>query len=253
MYKQSIFADVFATCGMHGQPDGGDNMYGRNDSYSMIARRDVDADGIQCYVKNDSPWPYEGSVTITKINLVTGVETTIPHDFGGSLPAGPGASAFFMLHGVSINAAIEVLRVVTNHHHAVEAVQTSDGASKMQLSVVPPPSLSDNLLLFGPPKSLSLPKAVVTASINATATPSSPANIVLEVGLKEGKTALYVTLTCAALGRFNDNVFLLTESISPVHIEFIPFQPTRDYRNGNETMVALLSRTLRVEHMALYK
>ena len=116
---------------------------------------------------------------------------------------------------------------------------------------MPPPSLCDNLLLFGPPKVLSVPAAVVTANVSATAVPSKPSNIVIEVELVKGKSALYVTLTSAAPGRFSDNAFLLTESTSPLRIEFIPF--LRDREGGGQAPDTLLARTLRVEHMALYR
>jgi len=241
MYKQSIFADIFATCGARGQPDG----LAYQDDGDDGSRNGQAADVI-CYVKNDSPWPFKGSVTITKISLVTGNETTIPHDFGGSLPAGPGASSFFTLQGAAVNPTFEVLRVVT----ATTPTRTS-GAGGAQPAAVPPPSLCDNLLLFGPPKGLLVPAAVVTANVSATAVPSKPSNIVIEVELVKGKSALYVTLTSAAPGRFSDNAFLLTQSTSPLRIEFIPF--LRDREGGDQAVDALLARTLRVEHMALYR
>jgi beta-mannosidase len=253
MYKQSIFADIFATCGARGQPDGFAYQYkqdGGDDSHNGQA-----AD-IICYVKNDRPWPFKGSVTITKIDLVTGNETIIPHGFGGSLPAGPGASSFFTLQGVAVNPTSEVLRVVTQSAAVIDyqaATPTSGAVAGMQPAavVVPPLSLCDNLLLWGPPKGLSVPAAVVTANVSATAVPSKPSNIVVEVELVKGKSALYVTLTSAAPGRFSDNVFLLTESTSPLRIEFIPF--LRDREGSSQAVDALLARTLRVEHMALYR
>ena len=129
MYKQSIFADIFATCGARGQPDG----LAYQDDGDDGSRNGQAADVI-CYVKNDSPWPFKGSVTITKINLMTGAESTIPHDFGGSLPAGPGASSFFTLQGAAVNPAFEVLRVVT----ATTPTRTSGAAAGVQAAAVPP-------------------------------------------------------------------------------------------------------------------
>jgi beta-mannosidase len=248
MYKQSIFADIFATCGVHGQPDGLAYQHKQDDGDD--GSHNGQAADIICYVKNDSPWPFKGSVIITKINLVTGNETTIPHHFGGSLPAGPGASSFFTLQGAAVNPAFEVLRVVTESA-AVATTPTAGAVAGVQPAAVPPPSLCDNLLLFGPPKALSVPAAVVTANVSATAVPSKPSNIVIEVELVKGKSALYVTLTSAAPGRFSDNAFLLTESTSPLRIEFIPF--LRDREGGGQAPDTLLARTLRVEHMALYR
>ena len=247
MYKQSIFADIFATCGARGQPDG----LAYQDDGDDGSRNGQAADVI-CYVKNDSPWPFKGSVTITKINLMTGAKSTIPHDFGGSLPAGPGASSFFTLQGAMVNPTFEVLRVVTESAAvATTPTRTSGATAGVQPAAVPPPSLCDNLLLFGPPKGLSVPAAVVTANVSATAVPSKPSNIVIDVELVKGKSALYVTLTSAAPGRFSDNAFLLTESTSPLRVEFIPF--LRDREGGGHAADALLARTLRVEHMALYR
>jgi hypothetical protein len=102
---------------------------------------------------------------------------------------------------------------------------------------------------WGPPKELSLPCAVVTAIVNSTAVASAPARLVIDVTLAKGATALYATLTSAAPGYFADNAFLLTATMSPLRIEFVPFQA--DITDGTE-VATLLTTSLRVEHVALY-
>jgi len=217
-YKQSIYADVFATCGQAGG-QAGDQPQPNS--------------AIQCYVKNDSPLPFNGTVTITKIDLMSGKETVIPNTFSGSMAAGSGVTEFFSVAG-TVSAATEVLRVVT------------------ATAAAPKVPLCNNVLLWAPPKALKLPPATVTAKVRAAASQagrtSAPANVAIEVTLSKGATALYVTLTSAAPGRFSDNAFLMTAAMSPLKIEFVPFQPaTKD-----AAMVALLTKSLRVEHVALY-
>ena len=63
--------------------------------------------------------------------------------------------------------------------------------------------------------------------------------------LLRGGVALYVTLTTLAEGRFGDNAFLLTPHMGEVTVPFVPV-------GAAGADVALLTSSLRVEHLAMY-
>jgi hypothetical protein len=61
--------------------------------------------------------------------------------------------------------------------------------------------------------------------------------------MQANDTALYVTVTTLAQGRFSDNAFVMSPSLGLAVIYFWPFG-TLDY--------GLLTSTTRVEHVAMY-
>ncbi|CAE8627680.1 unnamed protein product [Polarella glacialis] len=79
-YRSSLFQDVMATCGMHGQ----------------------------CYLRNDAPVPFNGKVDIMSWHLHTG-EASVASSFDVSLPAGPGAMHWFTVDVKSIDPSSMVL------------------------------------------------------------------------------------------------------------------------------------------------
>ena len=93
-----------------------------------------------------------------------------------------------------------------------------------------------NEILLAPPAALALPPAAVSATVAKTAN----ADGTVDVTLKANATALYVTLTTAAQGRFTDNAFAVTAAAAQV-VQFVPFD---GFDKGE------LERTLRVEHLA---
>ena len=93
-----------------------------------------------------------------------------------------------------------------------------------------------NEILLTPPAALALPPAAVTATVAQAAN----ADGTVDVTLKANATALYVTLTTAAQGRFTDNAFAVTAAAAQV-VQFVPFD---GFDKGE------LERTLRVEHLA---
>ena len=91
-----------------------------------------------------------------------------------------------------------------------------------------------NEILLAPPKDLKLPAASVTATV------SSVANLdgTIDVQLNASATALYVTLTSLAQGRFSDNAFAMPPGGTV--IQFLPL---------GATDITGLSTSLRVEHL----
>ena len=83
-----------------------------------------------------------------------------------------------------------------------------------------------------------LPDANVSFSISSAPNPDGSVNITVTTDA----TAVYVTLTTLANGRFSDNAFLLLPP--SVLIRFIPF---------GALDLALLTSSLRAEHAASYQ
>ena len=94
---------------------------------------------------------------------------------------------------------------------------------------------SFNVILLAPPKDLVLPKASVTATV----APSPKADGTIEIVLDATATALYVTLTTLAQGRFSDNAFALVPG--QTYLSFIPLGVLDR---------AVLEKSLRIEHLA---
>jgi hypothetical protein len=94
---------------------------------------------------------------------------------------------------------------------------------------------SFNEILLAPPKDLVLPKASVTATV----APSPKADGTIDIVLDATATALYVTLTTLAQGRFSDNAFALVPG--QTNLSFIPIGVLDR---------AVLEKSLRVEHLA---
>ena len=211
-YKKTIFADVMATCGTAGGPDA-------NETQALGDGQDnVYAGGASCYVKNDSPMPFKGSVEVFSIALATGKSTSMKK-LAVNMPAGAGVVEWFNVPG-AITGTSEVLRVV---------VTDSAGAVTC-----------DNPVPFATPQDLKLPKAEVKFTVGES-TDASQALAPVEVTVTTNAVALYVTLTTLAQGRFEDNAFLMQPG-SRV-LKFFPFE-------GFE--LSELKSTLRVEHVATY-
>merc|ERR1712232_1221016 len=107
-YKKSIFADVMATCG-RGQ-DG----------------------SVACYVKNDSPRPFVGTVEVSKVTFVDGATSSVKK-IQVSLPAGAGTTQWFVAEGVELSALGK---------KAMLFVTVMDSANNV---------LCDNAVAFAPP------------------------------------------------------------------------------------------------------
>ena len=178
--------------------------------YERTLYRDVIAacgDG-GCYVKNDrAAAPFAGHVVVQALDLATGGLSALQTE-AVDLDAGPATIAFFDLPR-SVEATREILLIT-----CVDA----DGTT-----------VATNEAYFATPGALVLPEAEVTAVVGDGG----------DVVLATNATALFVTLTTLANGRFEDNSFTL---LPPGRtIKFIPFDDTID--------AALLTSSLRVEHL----
>lgn len=97
-----------------------------------------------------------------------------------------------------------------------------------------------SVLPFQPPKAMRLPPATVTAQVGQLNTSGSPR---VAVSLSATATALYVTLTTLAEGRFEDNAFRVLPGNDSATTAFVPW----GYFGPDQ--LELLRSTLRVEHL----
>lgn len=174
----------------------------------------------KCYVKNDRAGErFDGAVRVSALEFATGRATLLKSE-AVALPAGAGVSARFAVNVSAIDA--------TTHMLIAECVDGSAAAGGDAL-------LSKNEILLAPPKELVLPDASLSVSVADAADADSGA---VEVVVTSSATALYVTLTTLAQGRFSDNAFAMGPgkvSVSFVPVGFVDL-PT-------------LKKSIRVEHL----
>ena len=96
--------------------------------------------------------------------------------------------------------------------------------------------MSKNEILLSTPETLTLPPTSVSASVAAA--PRADGSIDVEVNTTA--TALFVTLTTLAAGRFTDNAFA-----APPGQTTVQFVPVRGVPLNRELLVS----SLRVEHL----
>ena len=99
-----------------------------------------------------------------------------------------------------------------------------------------------NELLLAPPSALTLPAANVSFGLGPLAS-----NGTVPIVLHATESALFVTLTTQAAGRFSDNAFLLLPGATRT-IDFLPWEGG----GLNEDGLSLLHSTLRIEHLQQY-
>ena len=204
-YRATIYADVTATCGNAGGGGGGGG----------------EGPFVACYVKNDSPLPFRGTVHVSSVKFATGASTLVKK-LTLDMPAGAGTTQWFTLggaHPVTVDGASELLMVV---------VADSRGAVK-----------STNPVGFARPKDMALPRASVAFHVGEQQAIARGGTV--PVTLTTDAFALYVTLTTLAQGRFEDNAFVMLPGKRVV--QFIPFE-------GFD--LAQLKSSIRVEHAATY-
>ena len=100
---------------------------------------------------------------------------------------------------------------------------------------------AENPQLLAVPGRLAFPSAAVTVQVAGA--PNADGSI--DVAVQSTATALYVTLTAAAAGRFAPNVFMM-QGAGNATVRFLPFA------GAGPADPALLAETLRVDHVALY-
>ena len=162
---------------------------------------------LLCGIVNDSPWAFRGEFSIKAIDLTKRVDPTTTLQ---TLPLDMAPAGFSEWHDVAAGPLDTTTTVL------LATISNASGHS-----------VHENLIPLTSPENMRLREANVTATVDG-----------LRVTISTDWPALWVVLTCAAHGRFEDNAFLLRGSRS---IDFIPF-----VKNQEE----ILSETLRVEHVA---
>merc|ERR1712070_76478 len=192
-YRNSLFADVMATCGQDGQ----------------------------CYIRNDSPWAFEGKLTLRSTSFAD-AKVSVLHERSLSLPAGAGVVQWFQSDEV---------KALNGQHSAVEAIVTSAAGS----------TVSSNLIALATPENMQLSKANVAVS-------ASMEDGAIVASLTTDAVAMYVTLTTLAHGRFEDNAFMLRPPGRKV--KFLLASPSP--HSSTEEAFKSFKQSLRVEDVSLY-
>jgi len=191
--------------------------------------------GGVCFVKNDAAGAsFEGSVTVASLSISSGELTTLTTlDLTGDAALSPGA-------GVTRFFNVSLAEVSPQDHMLVATCSSTAQPHGIPLSGlglrVPHAGalISLNEILLAPPSALDLPATTVTSTVSST--PNAEGSV--DVTLATAATALFVTLTTAAQGRFSDNAFALRPGTST--IQFVPW---------GALDLELLKSTLRVEHL----
>lgn len=219
-YQRSIYADLMASCGHDGA----------------------------CFVKNDmAGLSFFGDVEVSSLTFTTGEVTKLTTQTL-QLDVGAGTSARFTvdLSGVANTTHMLFAAVYPYcdgaHRCSDEELAAQSRGTTRPLAAVGMRAVragggaaSFNEILLAPPKDLVLPKASVTATV----APSPKADGTIDIVLDATATALYVTLTTLAQGRFSDNAFALVPG--QTNLSFIPIGVLDR---------AVLEKSLRVEHLA---
>jgi len=193
-YRNSLFADVMATCGKDGR----------------------------CFVRNDSPWAFEGKLILRSTSFADAQVSTILEQ-SLSLPAGAGVLQWFQSDEVA---------ALTGFESAVEAVVTNTAGEMV----------SSNVIALATPEHMQLSKANVAVS-------ASMEDGAIVASLTTDAVAMYVTLTTLAHGRFEDNAFLLLPPGRKV--KFLPASPSP--HSSTEDVFKSFKHSLRVEDVSLYQ
>lgn len=206
LLRSSAFADQLATCNTAGE----------------------------CFVKNDSPFPFDGTVHISLINLQNGRVAGISRHMV-ALVRGAGVTEWFCAVNGSVSGGCADwtrsdawASTGCSHAACVLTVETTNSSGAQ---------VSNNVLPFLPPHALALRQTFVTARVGA---PNSNGSIPIRLSAAPAP-ALYVVLTTAAPGRFSENAFLL---LSEAVVEFLPWAKV------DAALLRSLNATLRVEHIA---
>eukprot|EP00439_Symbiodinium_sp_Y106_P013904 s7315_g1.t9 len=204
LFRRSVFSDIMATCGLDGQ----------------------------CYVKNDSPRPFQGRCSVVALYFDDGRRMPL-HTLDLDLMQGPGVKQLFKvdIRNMSSTDYMLLSECSTNIDEDERRHITAFGASAGNV-------VSFNEILMARPADLRLPTAKVSAAVATSPNDDGSVDIVLTAD----KTVLFLTLTTLAHGRFSDNAFAMPPGIGKV--QFIPFGALDR---------ALLQGSLRLEHLQPYQ
>jgi uncharacterized protein YraI len=147
-----------------------------------------------CYVKNDSPQPFHGTVVVSSLDYGSGNETivtSLPVD----MPAGAGQTQYFRIAGIA-NGTAAMLHTVVRDRAGVE--------------------VNSNYIPMAEPHRFVLPRADVKFVVQDAANSDGSIDIVVSTD----RVAVYVTFTTLAQGRFSENVFVMAAGSKTV--QFLP-------------------------------
>jgi hypothetical protein len=208
LYRRSLFSDVMATCGKGGS----------------------------CFVRNDDYREFDGVCTVSALILSTGeshVLKSVEMTGENVLPSGPGSIRYFDVDMTGLDSATHMLTA-----HCMYASSAGPGVHRPTISaagaVGVTGTVSFNEILLAPPMGLKLRPAKVTFDVASSASTGGSVKIVLHAD----HTALFVTLTTLAHGRFSDNAFAMRPGT--VSVQFFPF---------GDLDLPTLTSSLRVEHL----
>jgi beta-mannosidase len=175
-----------------------------------------------CYVSNArSDSSFDGTLTLSAIDLVSG-STSVWASLPVTVAPGPGALSWVSPNATLPNASTTLLYA---------SLTSSNGTD-----------FDGHVVHLTAPSNL----VVKRAALSATTAPQPNADGSVNIVVTSDAVALFVTLTCAAPGRFSDNAFLLLPS-QPRTLLWVPFVP------GNITAdFALVNASLRVEDHSAY-
>jgi beta-mannosidase len=176
-----------------------------------------DADGL-CYVRHDGVAAFNGRLVLNATELDSGRLVTLQEE-RVALDAGPGAIVWFR---------VPQLGKLDATTHVVEAIVLDEDGT----------TVASNLVLLATPEHMQLPRSNVT--VRAEQRPDG--TLVAHVSVSA--TAMWVTLTTLAHGRFEDNAFLLRPPGCAV-----AFLPTV---GAPATTLAEFTKSLRVEDVSTY-
>jgi len=191
MYASHLFSDLLLICG----------------------------DNSNCVLKNDNFSPFAGSVTVSKLELATGLSTVVYSNPAVSLPAGPGQALWFSTGAAPIDG-----------HDFVLTGQVVAASGELVTDAFFP--------LLPPANWTSLP---ASPSVAFSVAEADNADGSVNVTVTSDAVAAFVTLTTLAQGRFSDNAFLL-----PPGARTVRFLPWGDAQAAGDALRA----TLRLDHLA---
>lgn len=188
-------------------------------------------------MRNDAPTPFSGRVELTRVELETGVSSTLLA-LDVALPAGPASIRWFSVPSLAEMDATRNVVICTVTDGVAETTDVEH-------------ILSQHVVGLAPPKDLRLRRANVRATVVDDGRNADDGSV--EITISADAPALYVMLTTQSAGRFSRNAFAVVPSMittgggnpsaAAAVVRFVPW---------GELDEELLRRTLRVEDLSLY-
>ena len=180
---------------------------------------DDDASGpALCYIRNDLPTPFSGSVTVAAIHLEGGQSTQLS-SIKVSLPAGGGALGFFCADkSTTVSAGLP--NCTTFDELFKGAPGCNHGAQDCMLNVTVVADgggvVSENILPLALPSALRLPDANVSYTVAEGEGAIEDKAASVKVSLTSATTAAYVWLTTLCF-----RMYQIMHPLDPMKINFM--------------------------------